>query len=61
MHAAETPNLDPALKPTNTPPTTDANGDPIAVPDRIMIALFLIVGCFLGMIILADFILGFFR
>src|SRR5262249_29361637 len=56
MNAVETPQAEHAVKPTN-----ESDNDPIAVPDRLMVAMFLIVGGMLGIIIVLDLFLGFFR
>jgi hypothetical protein len=56
MKTAEPPKPD-ATNPSSSVPESP----PIAIQDRLVVAMFLIVGFLFGMILLVDLFAGFFR
>jgi hypothetical protein len=61
MNSTETPNAVPTANPTVEPGVADSDDQPIAIQDRLVVAMFLIVGFLLGILVIVDLFVGFFR
>jgi hypothetical protein len=60
MNSAETVQSAPSADST-TPSSSAPESSPLAIQDRVVAAMFLVVGFLLGMILLVDLLSGIFR
>jgi hypothetical protein len=61
MRSADTAKSDTSANSTNDPGSSVSESSPIVIQDRLVVAMFLIVGFLFGMILLVELLSGLFR